>query len=59
MITPDFLAVRRESLVKYLSHHTGAEVRFDDTSRHLYSTDASHYRIRPLGVVIQIGRAHV
>ncbi len=52
MTTPDFLAVRRESLVKYLTHHTGAEVRFDDTSRYLYSTDASHYRIRPLGVVI-------
>jgi len=27
-------------------------VRFDDTSRHLYATDASHYQIRPLGVVV-------
>ena len=52
MTPPEFLAVRRESLVKYLRHNTSAEVRFDDTSRHLYSTDASHYRITPLGVVI-------
>ena len=52
MTPPEFLAVRRESLVKYLRHNTSAEIRFDDTSRHLYSTDASHYRITPLGVVI-------
>jgi len=48
----EFLAVRRESLVKYLAHHTSAEIRFDDTSRQLYSTDASHYRIVPLGVIV-------
>ncbi len=48
----EYLAVRRESLVKYLAHHTSAEVRFDDISRQLYSTDASHYRIVPLGVVV-------
>ncbi len=52
MTPSDFLAVRRESLVKYLAHHTSAEIRFDDTSRQLYSTDASHYRIVPLGVVV-------
>ena len=28
------------------------EVRFDSTSRLLYSTDASIYQIQPLGVVI-------
>jgi FAD/FMN-containing dehydrogenase/Fe-S oxidoreductase len=28
------------------------EVRFDRLTRHLYSTDASHYRIVPLGVVL-------
>ncbi len=28
------------------------DVRFDDTTRHLYSTDASNYQIMPLGVVI-------
>jgi FAD/FMN-containing dehydrogenase/Fe-S oxidoreductase len=31
---------------------TGAEVRFDRTSRALYSTDASVYQIVPLGVVL-------
>ncbi|MBY0512892.1 MAG: FAD-binding protein, partial [Gemmataceae bacterium] len=48
----DFAAARRDSLVRYLRRHTAAEVRFDDTSRRLYSTDASHYRIQPLGVVV-------
>ena len=28
------------------------DVRFDDTTRALYSTDASNYQITPLGVVI-------
>lgn len=49
---PDYAAVRRDSLVRYLSRHISGEVRFDDTSRRLYSTDASHYQIEPLGVVI-------
>jgi FAD/FMN-containing dehydrogenase/Fe-S oxidoreductase len=48
----DFATARRDSLVRYLRKHTSGEVRFDDTSRHLYSTDASHYLIRPLGVAI-------
>ena len=48
----DFATARRDSLVRYLRKHTSGEVRFDDTSRHLYSTDASHYSIRPLGVAI-------
>ncbi|MFO0823465.1 MAG: FAD-linked oxidase C-terminal domain-containing protein [Gemmataceae bacterium] len=48
----DFAAERRDSLVRNLRKHTSGEVRFDDTSRHLYSTDASHYLIRPLGVAI-------
>ncbi|MDB5312479.1 MAG: glpC 1 [Gemmataceae bacterium] len=49
---PDFAAVRRESLVRYLRRHVAGEVRFDDTTRHLYATDASHYQVRPLGVVV-------
>jgi FAD/FMN-containing dehydrogenase/Fe-S oxidoreductase len=49
---PDFAAVRRDSLIRYLRRHVAGEVRFDDTSRRLYSTDASHYRIEPLGVVV-------
>lgn len=48
----DFATARRDSLVRYLRKHTSGEVRFDDTSRNLYATDASHYLIRPLGVVI-------
>src|SRR5215218_6642695 len=47
-----FHAVRCESLVRYLRRHVAGEVRFDDTSRHLYATDASHYQVQPLGVVI-------
>ena len=30
----------------------GGEVRFDDITRQMYSTDASLYRIEPVGVVI-------
>jgi len=48
----DFAAARRDSLVRYLNRHVAGEVRFDDTSRRLYSTDASHYQIQPLGVVV-------
>src|SRR5262245_9429245 len=35
-----------------LSALLAGEVRFDDTSRMLYSTDASNYQIEPVGVVI-------
>jgi FAD/FMN-containing dehydrogenase/Fe-S oxidoreductase len=52
MALPDFTEARKQSLLKYLKYHTSAELRFDDTSRKLYATDASHYRIQPLGVVI-------
>jgi FAD/FMN-containing dehydrogenase/Fe-S oxidoreductase len=48
----DFAAERRDSLIRYLRKHIAGEVRFDDTSRHLYATDASHYQVQPLGVVI-------
>jgi FAD/FMN-containing dehydrogenase/Fe-S oxidoreductase len=48
----DFATARLESLVRYLRTHVSGEVRFDDTSRRIYSTDASHYQIRPLGVVL-------
>ena len=48
----DFATARLDSLVRYLRRHVGGEVRFDDTSRALYATDASHYQIRPLGVVL-------
>ena len=48
----DFAAERRDALVRYLRKHVAGEVRFDDTSRLLYATDASHYQIQPLGVVL-------
>jgi FAD/FMN-containing dehydrogenase/Fe-S oxidoreductase len=48
----DFATARLDSLVRYLRRHVGGEVRFDDTSRRIYSTDASHYQVRPLGVVL-------
>src|SRR5437763_15102507 len=54
-----FAAVRRESLVRYLSRHVAGEVRFDDTSRRLYATDASHYQAEPPGVVVPTTRDHL
>src|SRR5438105_201139 len=48
----DFAAMKRESLARALRRHIQGEVRFDDPSRRLYSTDASIYQILPLGVVI-------
>ncbi|MFO0852588.1 MAG: FAD-linked oxidase C-terminal domain-containing protein [Gemmataceae bacterium] len=47
-----FPAVRHDSLLRYLRRHVAGEVRFDATSRRLYSTDASHYQIEPVGVVV-------
>jgi FAD/FMN-containing dehydrogenase/Fe-S oxidoreductase len=44
--------LQREHLARHLRKHLAGEVRFDATSRHLYSTDASIYRMEPLGVVI-------
>ena len=40
------------SLAKRLQRETTAEVLFDEFSRGLYSTDASIYQIKPLGVVV-------
>ena len=48
----DFTEQKRETLARHLRKHVQGEVRFDTTSRKLYSTDASIYRIEPLGVVI-------
>ncbi len=41
-----------QSLQKELNQIVSGEVRFDDGSRALYSTDASNYRQIPIGVVI-------
>jgi FAD/FMN-containing dehydrogenase/Fe-S oxidoreductase len=48
----DFVDLKCDSLARHLRKHTQAEVRFDSTTRKLYSTDASIYQIMPLGVVI-------
>ena len=42
-----------------LSAELEGEVRFDDFTRGLYSTDASHYQIQPLGVVFPASVADV
>jgi FAD/FMN-containing dehydrogenase/Fe-S oxidoreductase len=44
--------LQRDSLARHLRKHLAGEVRFDATSRRLYSTDASIYQMEPLGVVI-------
>src|SRR5947208_5901096 len=48
----DFTDLKLQILVQHLRRHLEGEVRFDATSRRLYSTDASIYQIVPLGVVI-------
>jgi FAD/FMN-containing dehydrogenase/Fe-S oxidoreductase len=52
---PDFTDSKRDALARHLRKHLRGEVRFDPTSRRLYSTDASIYQIEPLGVVIPKG----
>ncbi|MFO0877386.1 MAG: FAD-linked oxidase C-terminal domain-containing protein [Gemmataceae bacterium] len=47
-----FIEQQRQELVHHLSRHLQGEVRFDSTSRKLYSTDASIYQVEPLGVVL-------
>src|ERR1700676_1825036 len=47
-----FLEQKRQALARYLTKNIAGEVRFDPTSRQLYSTDASIYQIEPIGVVI-------
>src|SRR5215475_10023340 len=48
----DSIELKRSVLAQHLRRHIQGEVRFDPTSRHLYSTDGSIYRIEPLGVVV-------
>ena len=52
-------AVDAESLRRELGSQIEGEVRFDDLSRALYSTDASVYQIIPAGVVIPKSREDV
>ena len=46
------LGVNRKALEKELKEAINGEVRFDEGSRALYSTDASNYRQIPIGVVL-------
>src|SRR5438067_11410566 len=48
----DFSELQRETLARHLRKHVAGEVRFDATTRRLYSTDASIYQVEPLGVVL-------
>jgi FAD/FMN-containing dehydrogenase/Fe-S oxidoreductase len=48
----DFRELKRQALERHLKRSIQGEVRFDLTSRRLYSTDASIYQIEPFGVVI-------
>src|SRR5262245_41691336 len=48
----DFRAEKLAALFSYLRKHVSGEVRFDETSRRLYSTDASIYQVMPAGAVI-------
>src|SRR3954464_661752 len=41
-----------DDLYHALKKRISGEVRFDETSRYLYSTDASIYEIKPIGVVV-------
>src|ERR1051325_1336629 len=56
---PSEPAVDAAALQKELESQIQGEVRFDTISRALYSTDASVYLIRPLGVVIPKNREDV
>ncbi len=49
----------KPALQRELEGAIEGEVRFDAVSRALYSTDASVYQIRPLGVVVPKSRADV
>src|SRR6516225_4908628 len=54
-----FTELQRDSLAHHLRKHLAGEVRFDATSRRLYSTDASIYQMEPLGVVMPRSAADI
>ena len=49
----------RGMLLRELEQQIAGEVRFDRVSRALYATDASVYRIEPLGVIVPRTREDV
>ena len=56
---PPAAAPETQALNRELSARLKGEVRFDSTSRELYATDASIYRIVPVGVVVPRDEADV
>ena len=52
-------AIDAEAMRRELESQIEGEVRFDTISRALYSTDASIYQIRPLGVVVAKNRQDI
>lgn len=48
-----------EKLAKRIQAATGGDVLFDAFSRGRYATDASHYQIEPIGVVVPINSSEV
>lgn len=51
-VTPQSKDVNAKGLAEELKKNISGEIRFDDGSRALYSTDSSNYRQFPIGVVI-------
>jgi FAD/FMN-containing dehydrogenase/Fe-S oxidoreductase len=47
-----FIDQQRDALARHLRKYTTGEVRFDESARKLYATDASIYQIEPLGVFL-------
>src|SRR5437870_5762014 len=50
--TPQSRNIDTDSLAKELKQVIEGEVRFDNSSRALYSTDSSNYRQIPIGIVV-------
>ena len=50
---------RLENLEAELSEYLQGDVLFDEMSRHIYSTDASLYQIKPMGIVLPRTRDEV
>src|SRR5512142_3385073 len=57
--TPATVRVDSAALEAELKATVRGEVRFDAGSRGMYSQDASHYRMVPLGVVLPMDAADV
>ena len=52
IVTDDHARVGDSALARRLSSEIEGDVLFDPFSRGRYSTDASHYQIEPIGIVV-------